>query len=133
MLSELEKRRPDYRGGVPVKLADGQLWAFARPEVVFVPADNEDGFDEDWNLGPDYRALIVAAQNASDGGGIIKAELALARYLLCLNYDLTTEDLRGLLRFSYGAGANAETLATMKAIREVIFGNSEVPKTSAVG
>lgn len=133
MLDERTKRREDFRGGVAITLADGQEWTLARPRVLFVPSDNEDGFEEEWDLGDNYAAMIDRAQEAETGKEIIRAEFALATFLLRINYDLTTEDLRGLLKFGYGDAVPDDIRTMMGSIRDVIFGRNPSPKPSAVG
>jgi hypothetical protein len=91
MLNEVSRRRPDFRPGPSIRLADGWDWTIPAPPRVTAP--EAEGF------GPDYAATVAALESAEDRTERLRAELALAIYLLSRNYDLTPDDLYALLGF----------------------------------
>jgi hypothetical protein len=84
-------RRGDFQPGRAIELADGQEWTFPSPDggsrIAFDCADEE------------YHGLIRAVAEAENHHERLLAELALAIFLLRLNYDLGSEDLEFLLTF----------------------------------
>jgi hypothetical protein len=99
MCVEVELRRPEFLGGIPVHLADGGEWAFPGPRELV-----HDGAVSD----PRLARLLVAvfgAEDEAERGGI---ELALAIHLLALNYRLGPEDYDLLLDGHGTAGAGAD-------------------------
>ncbi len=111
-IDEKSRRRPDFLpDSLGLTLADGQEWYVPRPRVAFVYADTELGFDRvtetgdaefDHTLQDRVDAWRKAAE-ADDVPGVIGAQLGIARVLLLRNYDLTTDELRGLVRFRFDA------------------------------
>lgn len=111
MLDEQALRRPGFKEGTPVVLADGQAWHLRRPVVRFVPSDSDVGFRACLSLarGDGYDALLTAWQSAAEAARedesasarAVAAELALGRAVLTANYDLTTEQLAELLQFGF--------------------------------
>ncbi len=88
-------RRRDFQAGRAIQLADGQEWTFPSPRdgsgLVLGCADDE------------YYGLIRALVEAENEHERLLAELAMAIFLLLLNYDLAPEDLEFLLTFSPGS------------------------------
>ena len=99
MLDELCLRRPDFLGGTPIRLADGQTWMFpvpVRPNAD--PVDSLAGAESAIALfGPDYLHTLRAVTEAQDEAERMMAELALAIELLARNYRLSPEMFRELL------------------------------------
>lgn len=136
MLDRDKLRKPGATG-LTMTLADGQEWLVRRPRTLFVPDDNEDGIRAGWDLGPEYDALydrLIAADNRFDE---IRAVMAMARFLLCLNYDLGTEDLKRLLRLDFRRAAEGEaetdSARLTREIEEVVVGEVPPPKATAAG
>lgn len=129
-IAESERRREGFRGGVPIALADGQPWHFPRPIIDLVPAFDAAGevVDLGGRFAEDYEAKLEAFYEAADATARIRALMALAVDLLRRNYDLTPEELRGLLRYRVG---DPENTARWRAIGDVAQGNG--PKRSPAG
>lgn len=110
-IDERARRRSDFLpDSLGLTLADGQEWYFPRPRVSFVYADTELGFERvsdtgdatfDRALQDRIDAWRQAAEDA-DVPRVIASQLGIARTLLLRNYDLTTDELRGLVRFRFG-------------------------------
>jgi hypothetical protein len=87
MLNEFAKRRPDFRGGLPILLADDRPWAMPGPRETS-PGE----------VGDDRRArlvrMVAESENRADR---LLGEMALAIHLLAVNYDLRPDDYRQLL------------------------------------
>ena len=86
---EFSSRKPSFRQGRPVQLADGQTWTFPAP-----PKGSE------WTATPfeaDYTDLIRAIVEAQDASEQRLAELAFAILLLAHNYCLSPADYERLL------------------------------------
>src|SRR4051794_36061040 len=87
MLNERAVRRDDFLPGVPVLLANAQSWFFPLPAGGGTTATSDD----------DYRPLVGAVAESEDEAERLRAELALAIYLLARNYHLSPRDFRELL------------------------------------
>ena len=85
MVDELSSRRSRFPPGTPICLANDQEWTFPAPT-----ADSESAFEP---AGAEYLGLIHAVQEAEDQSERRLAELALAIFLIGLNYDLSSTDL----------------------------------------
>lgn len=117
MTTEELLRRPDYRRGVMIRLADGQLWSFPTPMPKMMAAP--DGHLEHEKSNPvesDLLDLLLAIREAEDRAEALRAELALAIHLLQCNYDLGADDYRRLLDFEPG---NPELTRVQQAFHEV--------------
>jgi hypothetical protein len=132
-LDEVALRRSTFEDGAPVTLADGQEWRLPRPRVRFVPDDSDQGFQVRLALDDAgvFRSLKAAVDAAETNGALWKTELALARHLLLVNYDLTREQVADLLQFSYGENADPAGAAIREAVMGVAFGIG--PKASEPG
>lgn len=120
LLNEAELRRPDFRPGTPVVLADGQAWHLRRPLIWFVPDDgNPSGFRMclEVEQNDDYQGLMDSLREGSDAietegregqFKFIRAELAIGKRLLLANYDLSPEQVAVLMRFGYDKEGNPE-------------------------
>jgi hypothetical protein len=88
---EISSRKPSFRQGRRILLADGQHWTFPAPPR-----------DSDWKampFGHQYTDLIRAISEAEDSSEQGLAELAFAILLLAHNYDLSSSDYERLLGF----------------------------------
>lgn len=87
MLNEFDKRRPDFRGGLPILLADDRPWALPGPRETSPGgvADERTARLVRW---------VAESRNRADR---LLGEMALAIHLLALNYDLAPDDYRQLL------------------------------------
>jgi len=103
---ELGSRRPTYLGGKGLRLANGEVWNFPRPATVPRGLDGERPHHE-------LARAIHEADNEADRG---LAELALAIFLLGLNYDLTPEDHQELLAFEPDSDALHDWRTGLRAI-----------------
>ena len=109
-LTESSRRKPGARG-VPVSLADGQLWLLAEPK--FRPgAEALTTPDVDLALDRFYERIILAEDLPLDD------LLTVARTLLLANYDLSDAEISDLL--DVDAADEAESLAL--AVSEALFG-----------
>jgi hypothetical protein len=139
-LNEAEKRRPDFRGGRPVVMADGQEWSLARPRVRFVPADNDAGFEIILSGPGDGYNELIERRTALLGGGDLPADavrraiavnLEIGKRLLLANYDLTTAELGQVLQYGYDDD-DADGRRVLEGVLDVAYGN-DAPKPSAGG
>lgn len=130
---EARSRRPDFLGGPAVRLTDGNDWCLPRPTSYFVPDDDAAGVRRHWNLGDEYGALFDRCMEAEDDLAMIAGELAIARFLLLRNYDLTPAQAGSLLRFGYGATADPDAAAMRTAVMDVVTGKQPAPKASSDG
>lgn len=118
MLDERSLRRPNFRTGVEVRLADGQSWTFpAPPESSGDCPAGVDGLRTD----PQYRAIVGAILEAEDRDDRLRAELALAIYLLGRNYRLGAAEYGRLLEYRPGDPALE---AMQAAVGEVAAGHA---------
>jgi len=78
-----------------MRLADGQFWNLPGPAAVVRNGEDEARYPE----------LLRAICESDDEAGRGLAELALAIFLLNLNYDLSPVDLQDLLTFEPGSDA----------------------------
>jgi hypothetical protein len=132
-LNEQELRRPDFLGGRPVTLADGQEWTIPVPEIRLTRDRNTaEGFRLTFGFDgkPDEEFTRLQRQYDDNAGGArLAAEMALFDYALGLNYELTDEQASAILSFSVGSGVNDPS---REAIHEAIAG-ANVPKPSSDG
>ena len=88
---ELASRRSTFRGGSGILLADDRVWNLPAPAAVVRTAEAENAAR--------YSELLRAVREADGESDRGLAELALAIFLLGLNYDLSAADLQDLLAF----------------------------------
>ncbi len=91
MVDELSSRRCRFLVGTPITLANDQAWIFPAPT-----AESEFNFEF---AGADYLGLMRAIREAEDQSEQRMAELALAIFLIGLNYNLSSSDLTRLFTF----------------------------------
>jgi hypothetical protein len=94
MIDEKGVRQPTFVEGTRIRLANGQTWSF--PDQL--PCEEED----------EHQGLLRAIGEAEDEPERLRGELALAIYLLSLNYHLTSSDYTLLLSFDSRDPALAE-------------------------
>ena len=105
-LEEKARRKPTWKPGRPVVLADGHEWHIPRPVIVLAVDDTESGFTERLagdDPGDRYLELARARRDATTLHEFITAEVLLGSYLLRWNYDLTPSEVAGLMPFLYDA------------------------------
>lgn len=142
-IMEASRRKPGFRGGELITLLDGQGWYFAKPLVRFT-FDDADGYETVLSLDgqDDYQKIMdeldAAARSydpdknqAEATRNIIRTHLKLARTLLLVNYDLSREELRSLVQFSYADDEDIQGATLMRAVLAVARG--DVPKRDGVG
>jgi hypothetical protein len=89
MLDTMIQRRPGFRLGASLHLADGQEWTVPAPGYLA-------------ESGQTYDALVAAVCLADDRPEMLRAELALGIHLLALNYSLEPLLMGALLDFPKG-------------------------------
>ncbi len=103
---ELSSRRSTFRGGRGLRLADGEVWNLPHPAAMPAGVGGE-------ATHRDLARAICEAENEHERG---LAELAFAIFLLNLNYDLSHEDLQGLLSFEPGSDALRDWRVGLRAV-----------------
>ena len=127
-LDEKALRKETFREGVPIRLADGQEWTFAKPylELRLDFSSGEPRFPEVGvpTFGPGYWELFeeFLAENDPSMQVLIIARLAI--YILRINYNLTDGDLARLLAYRDGDDDNAEM---WQSIADVAQGRGPKP------
>ncbi len=125
-LNEKELRRPEFSAGHEVELWDGQMWTLPRPRLVFRPILNDDKSVQAGcfpGFGPEYDDKLDILNGIVDADGLQYVETmfeVLVRLLLA-NYDLTAEDIQGLIQLDTNDDANVEKWDPIKrAIRGLV-------------
>lgn len=88
MFTEMERRRDEFLGGIPLMLADEQYWAFPGPRELSPEGQARD---------PGLVALLGVIATSESEADRHRAELALAIRLLGRNYRLTPTEYQELL------------------------------------
>ncbi len=91
MVDELSSRRRRFQPGAPIRLANDQEWIFPAPTA-------ESEFNVE-SAGDDYLGLLRTMLEAEDQNERRMSELALAIFLIGLNYELSSSDLGSLFTF----------------------------------
>ncbi len=133
MLDEPALRRPAFREGPRIALADGQQWTFPRPWLRLYPVRGQDGaitIGGGPGYGPAYEDLVdrLVESDPTDTAGRLGLQLAMAAHLLLLNYQLADSDLRRLLVIDL---ADPTCEGRWSQINQVLLGRP--PKPSADG
>jgi hypothetical protein len=108
VLDELLCRRPEFKPGVAIRLADDQAWIFPAP-----PSNRDLGTEDE-----DYRGLLNVLCEAEDLRELRMAELAMAIFLIRQNYRLIAKDLESLLSFPPGSQALANSQSAFHALAQ---------------
>ncbi len=132
LLDEPALRRPDFAGGVVVRLGDGQEWTLPKPGLMLRPEFSADGTPTFGKIrpswGPEFEALIDEWLEATDGYAQVVALLRLGVDLLRRNYRLGDGDLAELLPRYLGDAANDQM---WEDVRDVALGVG--PKRTPAG
>lgn len=111
---EASRRRPGFREGTPIKMADGQVWHVPKPRPVLIAKVGEEVNPRLARLGGDlarirsvpvledpvYMDLMEILGTAIQGGKVVKvhgAATAAVVRLLMRNYDLSMHEAIGLI------------------------------------
>lgn len=137
MRPETECRREEFSEGCKVRLGDGQEWTFPKPVLRLLPVRKEDGgfgLRPAPPFGPDYQKDLLKYLDAArdDDASFLDflcLRVTLAATLLARNYDLSDEEIQGLLYIVNEE--SEESVAMWTEIDGVLLGNA--PKPSAVG
>ena len=107
MLDERALRKPGFREGRRIKLADGQEWSIPKPRLIFKPKITSDGkvdFGGGANFGPEFddqMDILLGAREAEPTERLrVKFEVAVR--LLASNYNLAPDDFAELLVLEVG-------------------------------
>ncbi|WP_152054007.1 hypothetical protein [Tautonia marina] len=100
MTSEETHRRTRFLRGVPLLLADGQLWFVPSPATAQTMEGLAGGHVlETLAVDPIYLELLRAVSEAEDRSERLRSELALIIHLLEFNYALDIADAQRILEF----------------------------------
>ena len=102
MQNEESFRRPDFQGGRPVQLADGQSWYIPLPILESRPLlleSRDDRVEALTTFGPEFDRLVAACQETETAPEEARVLLELAVDLLGRNYDLSLDQYRALLQY----------------------------------
>ena len=91
MVDELSSRRSSIQAGNLISLANDQEWTFPAPT-----ADSEFAVEA---AGTEYLGLVRAIMEAEDQSDRRLAELAMAIFLVGLNYQLNSTELANMFTF----------------------------------
>lgn len=138
---EKDYRRPDWREGVNVVLADGQAWALPRVLVRLVPTADGKDYEPYARVGDagdrTFSDLLKAHDEAveeNDDKKYFLTELQLARHLLLVNYDLDGGQVAELLQFSLDVEADPEGARIRQEVLDVVFcRRASLPKPTGGG
>jgi hypothetical protein len=123
-IDEISRRWPDFQGGRPITLPDGQDWQFYEPEAVL-----RNGL-EGWTFGadvpPDVDAVLSSrfskviykwkrARSDADRASVV---LEAAWFLLARNYAVTADEFEGVLSTSSGDEATTLGLELRRLVDE---------------
>ncbi len=103
MPGETTLRRPTFRDGNRIRMADDQEWSFPDPPPAGVDAQ--------------FDALVEALREAEDHDEVLRIELAISILLLSRNYNLTPADYRRIFDFE---GDCARLSAVQTAVSALI-------------
>jgi hypothetical protein len=149
MMDERAKRRPDFCGGAEVRMADGQVWTVAKPRARFTVGDGDegmrpvlnypgaDGYNDLYLRMKDAQKRLREAPEADEDGAetgeqarlfneVVSAQLRMFEMLVLRNYDLTREEVRQLLQFSFDE-EDVEAEGLYQTLREVAEGRGPKP------
>jgi hypothetical protein len=100
LADELSCRRPSFRPGKEIQLADGQAWTFPAPPL-----------ESEWKVLPfdgQYVEILQAISESEDRAEQRLGELALAIFLLGHNYRLSPADYERMLGSSESSAAASD-------------------------
>jgi hypothetical protein len=132
MLSEAERRWPDFQGGRPIRLPNGEDWHFYDPE----PAGR------DWTFGPDVlpavnetlsrrlHRILAKWQRATTDADRASSILEASWFLLARNYNVTQEEFEAIL--SEDDGQVGEVASLLLAHVGIVCGRSVLHAREAI-
>ena len=134
MIDERAKRKPNFdeRNSAPVVFGDGQTWHVPKPWLEIRPTFRGGKAVASYPVptyGPEIDALLEAISECEDMVAQITAAASLAAYLLRWHYDLTDEDLDGVLVFRTAA---EDPVCWVRDVMAIATGRSG-PKRSRAG
>jgi hypothetical protein len=127
-LDERSLRRPDFAGGLPVRLGDGREWYVPRPRLRFVGQRQPLLWTVEGRADPEFAAAFLAMLDtmpdpptAADGRAFHSAAAVL---LLRANYRITARRARRLVddAFADRNSAGGPWFAAAEAIRVDVVG-----------
>jgi hypothetical protein len=128
MLDEKALRKPGFKEGHRIRLADGQEWSFPKPRLIFKPkiADGKIDFDGGPSFGPEFDDNIEAlfGVRRAEPPERLRIKFEMAVRLLLTNYDLKPDDFCELLVLEVN---DPESDARWEAIDRVLMGLSPKP------
>lgn len=127
-LDERALRRPEFREGVVITLWDGQGWTFPRPVLESFRhvrgADGRTRLAGIRDVGVEFDDLVDRYVDADGGAEEAVALFDVAFYLLSLNYNLSIEDTRHILRrAAVGSADSVRSMDMWSAISDLALGN----------
>ena len=114
VLDEAALRRPTFRGGEPVILADGQTYFFPKPNVDLRPRFSAGRISSTipaTDLGPDFNDALMAIDEPTEeqaASPYLDRMFQVAAAGLLVNYKLTDDDLTRLLVYRHQDELNVE-------------------------
>jgi hypothetical protein len=111
VIDQLDSRQAGFRPGKRIRLADGREWTFP------VPTDGGSALSAA-ALG-EYQGLIQAVLESEEPAERTLSELALAIFLLGLNYRLSPEDYQHLFTFEHESSDLGESQTAFHDLTDV--------------
>jgi hypothetical protein len=112
MLDEKALRKPGFRDGPKVTLADGQEWVFPKPRIRFKPriVDGRVEIGGGPSFGPEFdlKLDVLFGVAQADPAERLRVKFEVAVRLLAANYDLKPDDFAELLVLEPGDPASDE-------------------------
>lgn len=132
-----ELKKPGFRGGATVLMADGQEWTLPRLRTLFVVDDSDEVATLNFDIGRGYDDLYAKLKAAEGGMPQILALIAMIRWLFLHNYTLSGDDLRDLLRLDFSQPEEGEeetdNQRIARELEDIALGRVPPGKPSAVG
>lgn len=135
MISESERRRPEFRDGYKVTLADGQEWTFPRPKFRAFPVEGPDGqitagFRPFYGGDFDRMMAVFLGIQECTRGELFELRFRGACELLRRNYTLSIAELAELLAYEEDDPASDER---WEAIDAILVGSPPKKKSETPG
>ena len=112
MLDEKALRKPDFKEGVLVKMADGQEWMLPKPRIRFTPkiTDGQVEVGGGPSFGPEFdeKMDILFGVTEAEPTERLRLKFEVAVRLIMVNYDLKPADLAELIVLEPGDAASEE-------------------------
>jgi hypothetical protein len=135
-IEEKSRRKPDFLGGQGLLMADGQDWIFPKPRVRFAPSDDSTGYTIVLDAGDGYQELINKYREVYDAPSSsiesrLSAEMAIGVFLLRRNYELTTQEMSGILQYALDEDTDPEGYRIRDQVLDLAFGHTPSSKPLA--